>query len=107
MSNTKSKEDYIRANAFKLTDDDWYSNEKLASTCEKYQHKNKLVEVSCLSLPPAKDNDTTRVCVWGNDDFGLEKDFDNRIDAMTCYIEILSQKVVNKKWLKSIGFVNA
>jgi hypothetical protein len=93
----------LRAKAFKLTDDDWYSNYKLAESSNALEHRTRLVEVSLLSLGPVL-GDGTRVCVWGNDDCGMERDFDNQADATACFMDVLTQLVVNKKWLKSIGF---
>jgi hypothetical protein len=93
----------LRAKAFKLTDDNWHDNYTLAESSNYLENRTRLVEVSLLSLGP-KLTDQTRVCVWGNDDCGMERDFDNQADATTCFMDVLTQPVVNKKWLKSIGF---
>ncbi|MCA9495832.1 MAG: hypothetical protein KC589_02730 [Nanoarchaeota archaeon] len=59
-----------RIDVFKKTSDDWYPN-----------YPNDMVKVSFLKLPNILQNsdDEWRVCVWGNDDFGLERDFQSEL----------------------------
>lgn len=90
MNNLSDKQKCI-----KPTQDDWYSNDII--------NGQKVVIVSCLGLIT---NDY-RVCVWGNDDYGLEKDYSSRGEAIQIYRQIKRWKFVNKQNLKDIGFNNA
>lgn len=57
---------------FKLTDDDWYPSHYLGDYYKGQKPLTvKLVEVSFLELMDG----CFRVCVWGNDDTGMELDF--------------------------------
>ena len=94
-----------RVEAFKLTDDDWYSNYRLAKSSNALKQRERLVKVILSPLGPTGEH--TRVSVWGNDDMGMERDFDNRSDASACFMSVLAQEVVNKDWLTGIGFLHA
>ena len=100
---------YIKARCFKLTDDDWYGNYKIEDVANypdgELKGKNKLVDVSLLTLGPGADQ--FRVCVWGNDDFGLELDFDSVFDAQAMYLKLLQLEVINEYDLKQLGFKRA
>jgi hypothetical protein len=96
-----------RIRVFKFTDDDWYGNHKLTEAYPIYNNRTRLVTVSLLTLVSNPNQTYTRVCVWGNDDYGLEKDFDNRPEAEAMFMLVISQDAVNQKWLKSKGFINA
>lgn len=114
---------HLRAKVFKRTDDDWYGNHRLANSTRVFDYAKRafvgsnlvetgrLVEVSLLSLPipggGAMSDTDTRVCVWGNDDFGMEKDFDNREDATATFLFVISQEVVNQKWLEDNRFIRS
>ena len=63
-----------RITKFVKTKESWYPN-----------YPGDLVRVSLL---PLMDNVTWRVVVWGNDDFGLERDFKSRLEATLVYDEI-------------------
>ncbi len=90
---------------FKITDDDWCSNYKI----EEYETKKnvKLVEVSLLYLNPPNDKepDVWRVCVWGNDDFGLELDMEDYEKARETFLIVLNMEKVNQQPLIDMGFV--
>ena len=47
------------------------------------------------------------LCVWGNDDCGMERDFDLEGDALHIFYHIISWTYVNKDQLKNAGFVFA
>jgi hypothetical protein len=47
------------------------------------------------------------VCVWGNDDFGLERDFDQPGQAMVLYQLIVSRPYPTQEWLKNLDMVPA
>ena len=87
---------------FKLTLEDWYPSYKLDSWYKGKERGSNLLEVSLLKLITGEH----RVCVWGNDDFGMEKDFptDKYEDALQDYLLILKQEYVYKSFLKNLGF---
>lgn len=95
----------MKISCFKRTDDDWYGNYKIA---DDKRHEGKgYVEVSLLSLgPDAKYG--YRVCVWGNDDCGMERDFESSMagksGAIVLYELLCNQVIINKSWLKQEGF---
>jgi hypothetical protein len=90
--------------AFKPTRDDWAGNFVI-----HYQGDINLVRVSTFPLHAWKTDMPLlwRVCIWGNDDCGMEKDFDNPKDAMKAYQHIVALEFVNKTELFSLGFGNA
>lgn len=51
------------------------------------------------------ESDGYRVCVWGNDDFGMEKDFKDFAEAHKCYKEIASP--IEEEKLLAQGFIYA
>lgn len=69
----------------------------------------KLVEVSFIELEQTHPDDLLlwRVCAWGDDDMGLEKDFDNRYDAWRCFVKVISMEFVDQQALKDLGFQSA
>jgi hypothetical protein len=48
-----------------------------------------------------------RVCVWGNDDFGMERDFTDEDEAFNMFHQVISWKYVNMTELYAINFVTA
>lgn len=79
---------------FKQTSDDWYPSYKLED--------QQLVKVRLLELK----NGLWRVCVWGNDDFGLERDYCQYEDAHEMFQIIIKQPQVSQKFLRVCGFVH-
>jgi hypothetical protein len=59
------------------------------------------------SLLWMKPTDQWRVCFWGDDDFGMERDFDSYIDALEVFRKTTSQKDVTASYLDTMGFRNA
>lgn len=96
----------MRINVFKRTQDLWYGSYKLA---ESSAADNMLVEVSFTQTGPNPNEGLGqwRVCVWGNDDCGMERDFDLEGDALHIFYHIISWTYVNKDQLKNAGFVYA
>lgn len=86
-----------RVEVYKRTTDDWYP----AFTSSE----GDLVEVSFLQLR----EDGWRVCVWGNDDAGMEKDFphDQENSAFCCFLEVIGMDDVTVDSLVKLGFVSA
>ena len=91
-----------RVDVYKLTQDCWYPE----FTCED----GKLVMVSFLKTGPKDlENYEWRVCAWGNDDCGLEKDFpeNQEASAWTCFLEVIGMEFVNMQNLIDLGFKSA
>lgn len=100
----KKLKDKDRVVSIKFTNDDWYSNEKIFHKGEL----RRIVTVSLLKLNASRSGPWDwRVCVWGNDDFGLEKDFTDHRQAVNTYIEIVIMNCVNQRPLRDMGFVNS
>lgn len=82
--------------------DDWYPNHKLEN------HPSGLVEgvqVSFIELMPFRNNPKLwRVCVWGNDDLGMERDYADRQEALAMYNLVTSWETVDKYTLTEQGF---
>lgn len=85
---------------YKRTIDDWYPSYRIETMATT---PRLIVEVSFLEFP---NNAGWRVCAWGGDDCGLEKDFkrEQRDAAWATFVEVISQKTVEKWWLKDKGF---
>lgn len=81
----------LRVEKWIKTDQDWHPT------------KNGQVKVSLLQL---KDN-TWRVCVWGEDDFGLERDYPTKkfVKARTLYKKI--KDWTTKEEMKRLGMYPA
>ena len=92
-----------RVEVFKLTEDEWYPS----YNCEA----GKLVCVTFTKTGPQIENYNYdwRVCVWGWDDCGMEKDFpkDQEHAAWCCFLEVIGMEFVNMKDLKDLGFKSA
>lgn len=84
---------YLSRTALKETYEDWYPPIT----------GKKCVRVRLLTLSDGK----TRVCVWGGDDFGMEKDFDDALEAERVFNACLEQDKIHRSFLKKLGFVNA
>jgi hypothetical protein len=84
----------------KQTDDNWGPSFKVEGAHLKF------VEVSLLKGPHKSG---FRVCAWGDDDYGLEKDFTyaERGHAVQHFIQIISLEKVNVDILKKMGFRQA
>lgn len=95
---------------FKLTDDDWYPSHFLG---DYYQgHKPgavRLVEVTFLQFRPTplSPDPGYRVCVWGNDDLGMERDYPSTefAAAEQMFHEVIALDRVNRQALTDMGFV--
>lgn len=91
--------------AFKLTQDEWYPAFKLDGS-HRGAKNPWLVEVSHIRY----EDGTSRVCVWGADDHGLERDFPTgeTDKSLAMFLDVLDQKYVNHGYLKNtLGFVSA
>lgn len=96
----------MRINVFKRTEDDWYGCYKIRDDARV----EDLVEVSFTQTgpDPKNFNGEWRVCVWGNDDCGMERDFGNdETAALNMFYQVIGQKFVNMGYLTHNGFVSA
>jgi hypothetical protein len=91
----------MRVEVFKRTQDDWYGNYRVVGD----QRVSDLVEVSFLSLEPGQTS--WRVCVWGNDDCGMELDFEKETEAWNMFLQVIGPSYVNRNSLIALGFVSA
>lgn len=86
---------------FKPTSEDWYGNFKIADDARHVDLK--LVHVSCIRL----HDGTWRVCVWGNDDMGMEYDQPYESNARNIFTEVCMMDDVTHWRLRELGFVSA
>ena len=92
----------IRVSVFKETTDDWCPSFEIKGDA---RYKYHLVEVSYLEL----SDGMWRVCVWGQDDMGMERDFEphERVKAWEVFISIIEQQYVSYDFIKNLGFYGA
>ena len=92
-----------RVEVYKKTHDDWYPAFEMAG--------EKLVEVSFIQLNPWRpvEERVWLVCVWGDDDFGMEREFkpDEENLARSIFLNVIEEEYVDVKFLLSLGFVSA
>lgn len=92
----------MRCEVFKYTTDDWYPSYFLDDT------EDMLVQVSFIKIMTKEgDNLQLRVCAWGNDDCGLERDFEDERTAWCCFLEVIGLEDVTMDSLIERGFVGA
>lgn len=89
--------------AFKLTNDNWHPSYELNSWVKGKEPPNMLVHVSFLPLHPTAPREKMlyRVSVWGNDDYGLEFDYDSPLMALDVFDEIMKLEYVDQEVLKT------
>lgn len=85
-----------RIDVYKDTQDDWYPSFRL-------NDRHDLVRCSFFPL----GDGLWRVCVWGNDDAGVERDFDNKDQAKAVWDAVLRMEHVNRDLLEALHFQNA
>lgn len=81
-----------RKEIFKRTNDDWYGNFNY-KYC-KLKYIGKLLDGKF------------RVAVWGNDDFGIDKDFDTEAEAIEMFTRLEAYPLINHQNLYDLGFTN-
>lgn len=89
----------MRTRVFKRTDDNWHPSYKLDGWYRGIE-RTLLVEVSLLPI----SNGKTRVCVWGGDDCGMERDFDTEAEAISIFMSVIALDTVNMEDLTLFGF---
>jgi hypothetical protein len=85
------KKNVRKLQCFKKTQDNWCPN-----------FPNNQVLLSCCPV-----GEKFRVSVWGNDDCGMEKDFDTRKEALRIYNSLRQEEFVNFQTVKFWGFNGA
>lgn len=88
----------MRVEVFKQTQDDWYDNYKVVGGAGV----SDLVKVTFMNLQSG-----WRVCVWGNDDYGLECDFESEAKAWNIFLQVIGMEFVNQQALRDLGLVAA
>lgn len=91
----------IRKVIYKPTNDDWYpafivENEDL-----------NLVQVTFTRIGPDNGKYKWRVCVWGADDCGMERDYWDKYDALNMFHDIAGWVFVDREDLIKCGFISA
>ncbi len=93
------------ATCWKKTEDNWSPSYGLADL-GAWIAGNVSTEMVKVSLyPPYEGVGLSRVCVWGADDFGMERDFPEATDAHRVFIHIIQLSFVNKADLLKLNFV--
>ena len=96
----------MNVDVFKRTTSNWYGNYKVKDDCRV----SDLVEVSFTQTGPnpKQHQGEYRVCVWGNDDCGMEKDFaDDEELAWNCFLQVIGMDDATQDKLKILGFIRA
>lgn len=87
---------------FKRTTDNWRPSYKMDDG------KTMLASVTFTQIEPESLIDVKwRVCVWGNDDCGMELDFDDEKIAWCCFLRVIGLDDVTIAALLELGFVSA
>jgi hypothetical protein len=102
----------MRQAVFKLTNEDWYPSYSLGNWYEGAPSgETKMVEVSFIPLLKWEQcpDPGFRVCVWGNDDHGMERDYPSseQDDALAMFYKIVSWEMVTHDALEADGFTFA
>lgn len=79
---------------FKPVTEPWYGNYKIQD--DKRFEDVLLVTVRLVGLNDGK----FRVCVWGNDDLGMEKDFEDDLQATQVFSAIVLEESLTRKTLE-------
>jgi len=94
----------MNVDVFKRTTDDWYPSYLIQGDIRF----SKLVEVSFTQTGPNPPiTGDWRVCVWGADDCGMERDFQDEAQAWNCFLQVIGWEQVSMQALKDIDFVSA
>jgi hypothetical protein len=91
----------------------FYSEKKLKPTrdnwCSNFPNNQVEVTIYC-NMASGTNGCWHRVCVWGNEDCGMEKDFfgeEQEKDALSVYAKVMNLDYVDFRHLKEMGFTNA
>lgn len=89
----------MRVEMFKPVLDDWHPNYKINQGTPS---ERDVVRVVYLKLPSKKS--LWRVCVWGNDDTGMEKDFTDSEEARKAFLKVAILDSVSRTTFLQMGF---
>lgn len=88
----------------KPTNDDWYPSYGVEDPIPNdHNHTGGFAKLSTFPL----SNGTFRVCVWGADDFGMERDFKSKSDANRLYKKLSESAIISKDICESHGMARA
>lgn len=87
---------------FKATTDNWYPSYIIERS---NLYLVRVVFTQTGPNPPISGD--WRVCVWGADDCGMERDFKDETSAWSCFVQVLGLDDVTKSSLKLLGFISA
>jgi hypothetical protein len=93
---------------FKPTQDDWHGSYNM--DIWNGNRNQMFVEVIFNGNISAYDptrKPTWRTCVWGNDDYGMEYDCDDGLEAWNMFLQVINMEYVNFDSLKKLGYVIA
>ena len=95
----------IITEVFKKTTDNWCGNYIISDSHNQYE----AVRVSFVELKNSGDEYMWRICVWGTDDCGMERDFiaDEFHIARDLFSSILTWEYVTFDKLIKNGFISA
>lgn len=85
-----------RIEHFKNTKDDWYPNYP--------NNQVRLTYHSCINSYKPESEWVYRVSVWGNDDFGIDRDFKDPMEAKRMFNKLDAMKFINHQDLYDLGF---
>ena len=90
---------------YKETQDNWYPVYRVKGW-------NNNLNLVCVSFTqtgpnPANGDGQWRVCVWGEDDFGMERDYDDKSACLCMFHKVIGWKYVNQDKLNDHGFITA
>ena len=83
---------------FKEVKEDWYGNYNIADDA---RYTGKYVSIRTAKLADY----IFRVCVWGNDDFGMERDYESEDDALLMFRACVETNELTKRFLIDHNFV--
>lgn len=94
----------FRMSAYVQVNEDWYGNFRVSQ--DTRYDSDLLIRVSLLELMHPHG---WRVCVWGNDDFGMERDYapDQRDQALALYQQIVSTPMPTQAQMREWGMIYA
>ena len=88
---------YFKRSFFKKTSDGWYPCYKIEKDA---RHSEGLVEVIFTKLIDGM----YRVCIWGADDFGMERDFEVYLEAKEIFNTLANKEIITISELKKLEF---
>lgn len=94
----------FRMTVYVQVNQNWYGNYHI--TQDKRYESDLLIRVSLLEL---RHPHGWRVCAWGNDDFGMERDYepDQRDQALVLYQQIVSTQMPTQAQMHEWGMIRA